>query len=136
MTRSPEPRPSAASRAAWGLLADREALAREITDALYAERPELLGKYGERGREKCLQDMCYNLEHLAPAVELAEPALFAGYARWLNDLLLARGIPTDEVVRSLELTERVARERMPREEADEVARSLRAGLLALRPEGG
>lgn len=134
MTGSDEARPSAGARAARGLLAGREALAREITEALYAEMPALLEKHGESGREKCLQDMRYNLEHLAPAVELEEPALFAGYARWLNDLLLARGVDTAEVVRSLALTERVVRERMPPEEADAVARSLRAGLEALGSE--
>lgn len=135
MSGSLHARPPAAMRAAQGLQTHREALAQAITDALYAEMPELLGRYGERGRQKCLQDMRYNLDHLAPAVELEEPRVFASYALWLNDLLRARHIPTGEVVRSLVLTERVVRERMPADEAEAVARSIRAGLAALGAEG-
>lgn len=131
MIESSHAQPSAGTRAAQFLEIQREALAVEITGALYAEMPELLAKYGERGRERCLQDMRYNLEHLAPAVELEEPLVFASYALWLNDLLRARNVPTVEVVRSLELTERIVRERMPTEEADAVARCLRAGVDAL-----
>lgn len=126
---------SAGTRAAQALETHREALAVEITGALYAEMPELLAKYGERGREKCLQDMRYNLEHLAPAVELEAPQVFASYALWLNDLLRARNVPTAEVLRSLELTERAVRERMPTEEADAVARCLHAGMNALGGPG-
>jgi hypothetical protein len=44
--------------------------------------------------------MRYNIEHLAPAVALRSPAMFAGYAQWLGDLLRSRGIPTDETVLS------------------------------------
>lgn len=66
--------PSAGTRAAQALEAHQEALAVEITGALYAEMPELLTKYGERGREKCLQDRRYNLEHLATAITQAAMA--------------------------------------------------------------
>jgi hypothetical protein len=74
---------SAGERCAARLLAEKEGLALAIADALYRERPELAAKYGETGRAKCVQDMRYNLEHLAPAVALDDPSMFAGYARWL-----------------------------------------------------
>ena len=127
---------TAERRAAGRLLDDKEALARAITDRLYAERPALMERYGAVGREKCLQDLRYTLEHLIPAVDLGEPAMFAGYVRWLDELLRARGVATDEIARSLELTERVIRERLPAEEADAVAPAIRAGLGALAAEGG
>ena len=107
--------------AADALLARKAELAAAITDALYAAMPELQEKHGDRGRAKCLQDMRYNLEHLAPAVALDDPSLFAGYAVWLRDLLASRGVAAAEVGRSLELTREIARARMP---AEEVARSL------------
>jgi hypothetical protein len=122
---------TAGGRAAARLLADGEALARAVTDALYAERPELLARYGERGREKCLQDLRYTVEHLVPAVDLGDPELFAGYVRWLDALLRARNVDTDEVVRSLELLERVAGDRFPDDEAAAVAPVVQAGLAAL-----
>jgi hypothetical protein len=113
------------------LLRDKEDLARAITDRLYRERPDLLDRYGAAGREKCLQDMRYNLEHLAPSVALGEPALFAGYARWLGGLLSARGIPTGDVTRSLVLTRAAIAERFPAEEAAAVVPALEAGLAEL-----
>lgn len=125
---------TAEARAASRLLADKESFARAITEALYAEMPGLMAKYGEAGREKCLQDMRYNLEHLIPAVDLGQPEMFAAYVRWLDDLLRARNVSTDEVVRSLELTEALIRERFSTEEADAVAVCIRAGLSSLRSD--
>ncbi|HEV2130044.1 MAG TPA: hypothetical protein VGR27_03020 [Longimicrobiaceae bacterium] len=116
------------------LLARKEELARAITEALYAEMPDLMEKYGESGRAKCLQDMRYNLEHLAPAVALGEPALFARYVAWLRDMLGARGIPADEVRRSLELTQDFVRVRLAAEQAELVAAAVAAGLNALAEE--
>ena len=73
--------------ASEAILDRKEELAREITQALYDHEPGLLERHGERGRSKCLQDMRYNLEHLAPAVGLDDPALFARYVTWLDQLL-------------------------------------------------
>ena len=117
--------------AADALLTRKDELALAITQALYAEMPDLTRKYGERGRAKCLHDMRYNLEHLAPAVALGEPVLFARYVAWLRDMLAARGIPTDEVRRSLELTQDVVRARMAPGLAEVVATTVALGLGAL-----
>ena len=120
-----------AHRASESLLSHKEDLARAITDSLFAAHSDLLARYGEPGRAKRLQDMRYNLEHLAPAVALGEPRLFAQYVRWLEDLLRARGIPAEDIRRSLELTEAVISARLPAEEATVITRCVRAGLAAL-----
>lgn len=127
---------TAGARAAERLLEIKDSLAREITDALYERMPELMEKHGEYGRRKCLQDMRYNLEHLAPAVDLGQPEMFAGYVRWLDGLLRARNVSTAEVALSLELTEQRVRERFAADEADAIVPSVRAGLAALPPTGG
>jgi hypothetical protein len=126
---------TAARRCSERLLGEKEDLARAITQALYDERPGLLARYGAPGREKCLQDMRYNLEHLAPAVALEQPAMFAGYAVWLRDLLAARGIPADDVVRSLHLTRDAIARRFPPEEAAAAEAALAAGLAVLGGSG-
>ncbi len=120
-------------RASEALLRDKETLAGAITDALYADMPELLARHGERGRVKCRQDMHYNLEHLAPAVALDDPSLFARYAEWLRDMLASRGVGADEVRRSLEITRDVTRERMQPDEAAAVGVSVEAALAVLAP---
>lgn len=120
-----------AEAASEALLERKEELARTITERLYQARPELADKYGERGRARCLEDMRYNLEHLAPAVALEEATLFARYVVWLRDLLQSRGVPVDDVRDSLQITAAVALEVLPREQGEAVAEMVRAGIRAL-----
>ena len=119
---------SAAERCAARLIAEKDALALAIADALYRERPDLAAKYGEAGRAKCVQDMRYNVEHLAPSVALGEPAMFGGYARWLVSLLTARGIPKDDVERSIVLTRAEIGGRFPPDEAAAATPALDAAM--------
>jgi hypothetical protein len=127
---------STGARAAAALLDQKEAIARSTTGLLYAEMPWLVDKYGERGRLKCLQDMRYNLEYLAPAVELENPELFVAYARWVDGVLRARGVPTGELARSFELMASDVSARLRGDEAALVSACLAAGVMALRQAGG
>jgi hypothetical protein len=119
---------TAASRGAALLMRDRDALALAVTTALYAESPRLLEKHGERGREKCLQDMRYNIDHLIPAVDLADGAMFARYVEWLDGLLRARNVATRDVVRCLELLRDHCVDRYPAAESGAIGDIIRAGL--------
>ena len=123
-----------AERAASQLLGQTEELAEAITQSLYDEMPELTARYGSIGREKCRQDLRHTIEYLIPAVYLEEPQMFASYVRWLHDLLRARNVSTQEIVRSLQLTEQIIRTRLPADEADVAATCVRAGLSALDVE--
>ena len=123
-----------AERAANQLLGQTEDLAEAVTRALYADMPELTARYGSVGREKCKQDLRHTIEYLIPAVYLEEPQMFASYVRWLDDLLRARNVSTQEIVRSLQLTEQIIRTRLPADEAHAVATCVRAGLSALGVE--
>lgn len=118
-------------RASDSILARKDELARDITDALYADDPALLERFGEVGRAKCMQDMHYCLEHLAPAVAMDDPPLFARYVTWLEGLLAARGIGSRDVRRSLEATRAVLAERLRADESADALRCLRAGLASL-----
>lgn len=121
-----------AERAAAALLEQKEAVARSVTGLLYAEMPWLQDKYGDRGRDKCLQDMRYNLEHLIPAVELGAPDMFARYAAWADGVLRARGVPTTELARSMEIMRADVAALLPPDQSDAVAGCLNAGLQSLR----
>jgi hypothetical protein len=125
-----------ATRASEALLARKEQLAIAITDSVYAARPELRERYGEIGITKCREDMRYTIEHLAPAVALAEPQLFVSYVSWLIDLLRARGIPADDVRVSLEALNQVLATRLSLDEYDESAKIVHAALAsAFNPSG-
>lgn len=122
---------STGRRAADRMIATKEELATSLTAALYADMPHLREKYGERGRQRCHEDMRFNIEHLAPAVALEQPQMFAGYVAWLDDLLRARSVDTAELVRSLELMNELLRARLDPAEAEAAAESIRAGLAVL-----
>lgn len=92
---------STAKSAGSILLRDKESLASTVTERLYDQKPSLIEKHGDYGRTKCLQDMRYNIEHLLPAVELDDVSLFSRYVIWLDELLRARNVDTDDVVRCL-----------------------------------
>jgi hypothetical protein len=127
---------TAGARAAAALLEQKEAIARSTTGLLYAEMPWLVDKYGERGRLKCLQDMRYNVDYLAPAVEFADPELFVRYARWVDGVLRSRGVPTGELARSFELMASDVVARLPPDDARAVSACLEAGVMALREAVG
>lgn len=113
------------------MLRHKEQLAHEITDELYRQLPELDAKYGARGREKVLQDMRYNLEHLAPAVDLEEPEMFANYVRWLDSLLRARHVPTSELIRCLHIMRDCLAAHLDESGKATVTPTINAGLAAL-----
>jgi hypothetical protein len=54
--------------------------------------------------------------------------MFAGYARWLVSLLTARGIPQDEIARSIVLTRAEIGGRFPPDEAAAAGPALDAAL--------
>jgi hypothetical protein len=120
--------------AATKLLRDQSELARAVTARLYAEHPDLLERFGERGRTKCLQDMNYNVEHLIPAVELEDGPMFATYVSWLDALLRARAVPTRDVKRSLELLADEAVARYQGADGQLIQRILNAGVAVLAAE--
>ena len=122
---------TAEGRAAAELRARKATLAQAATDALYAEMPELTSRYGAIGRERCLEDIRFTIDHLIPAVDLGQPSMFATYVAWLDDLLRARSVSTREVIRSLELIEQGVRNELAPDEANAVASCIRAGLDSL-----
>jgi hypothetical protein len=122
---------TAGRNAAGRLIQDKETLARAVTARLYAENPALLEKHGERGREKCLQDMRYNIEHLIPAVDLENESMFADYVRWLDNMLGSRGVSSRDVTRCLELLGDEVHSRFGRADAGLIARVLAAGVAAV-----
>lgn len=125
---------SAGHRAAERLMYDKEAIARAVTKRLYDEYPELIERHGERGRQKTLQDMHYNIEHLIPAVELEDPPMFVKYVEWLDSMLRSRGVLTKYTKRCLELVAEESRERFDADEVKAIDAVLGAGLAVV--EGG
>lgn len=124
----------ASSGVAAALLRQTESLARAVTEALYSERPELQDKYGLSGRDKCLQDMRHNIEHIAAAVDLGAPEIFRDYTTWLNGLLRARHVATDELLLSFQLMESIVKSSFAKSESEPIILVLQAGITSLGRE--
>lgn len=87
-------------------------LAAAIVRRQFAAHPELEQRYGQTGREKCLQDATHHLAYLADAMNAGDPALFTNYVGWAKVMLGTRGIPMEDLARYLELTRTVVHERL------------------------
>lgn len=81
----------------------QEDLARAIVERDWILRPALEQRYGDKGRERCLEDARYHLRYLSEAVGAREPALFVHYVTWAKTMLLARNIPIEDLVANLEV---------------------------------
>ncbi|HVG00049.1 MAG TPA: hypothetical protein VND68_09440, partial [Chloroflexia bacterium] len=71
----------------------RAELAEAIVELQYEVQPELVTRYGEIGRAKCLQDTMHHLSSISSAIALSTPETFVDYVVWVRSLLEARNIP-------------------------------------------
>jgi len=106
-------------------------VAGEVTAEYYRRHPDWDARYGERGRQSCVEDECLHLDFLAGAVDCGSPDAFAGYARWAAGVLACRGIDPRFLSEALELIGRALAARLPEAEWVFVAGFLDASLAAL-----
>lgn len=83
------------------ITAKRAAIAEALTRRHYELMPELAARYGERGREKCLQDAHYHLSYLVESIAASLPLLFTDYVAWAKVMLEERGIPSSDLAVNL-----------------------------------
>ncbi|MBO7747612.1 hypothetical protein I8J29_25825 [Paenibacillus sp. MWE-103] len=76
-----------------------------VVERIYAREPELLAKYGERGRVKCREDNHHHMRHLETAFRMQDSRIFTDYAVWLNGILLAHGLETRHLIEAFRLIE-------------------------------
>lgn len=67
----------------------------------YEQRPYLNNRYGEYGKMRYRQDVLYNLDALAAALDASDERMFLDYVAWLKIVLLHRGVGPDDIVESL-----------------------------------
>ncbi|TLS34956.1 hypothetical protein FCL54_23090 [Pseudalkalibacillus caeni] len=70
----------------------------EITEGIYQDYPELLERYGERGREKCREDNQHHFHQLHTAYKMKNDQFFIDYANWLNGVLTSRGMKSEHLI--------------------------------------
>jgi methanogenic corrinoid protein MtbC1 len=107
------------------------ALAEATVAHCWTADPDLEERYGDRGRQKCVQDVGFHIMYLANAIAMACPSLFADYLGWAKALLTGLGIPAGDVANSLEALRIVTRRELPHDMSDVISRYVDVGLTAL-----
>ncbi|MGC9363295.1 MAG: cobalamin B12-binding domain-containing protein [Fidelibacterota bacterium] len=79
------------------LLAEKESLARQILDNIYAKRPALKQKY-QKVTQQLITDILFHLEFLLEALRLNSIVLFDEYLKWCRTFYEQISIPAAEIV--------------------------------------
>jgi len=119
------------------LVRDLEVRSTELTRRVVAEMyedPFWLERYGDRGRRFSEEDGGYHLSYLVSALSLSNPGILTGYARWLQTLLVTRGMCTRHIAENFERLARAIEREIP--DAQPAIELLRAAQEALRYERG
>ncbi len=85
------------------LAANRDRLARAVTDEHFRRDPGRAARYGEAGRARCAEEAGLHLDHMRAAVAHGSPELFVDHVKWANMLLAARGIPYTDLLALLDV---------------------------------
>jgi methanogenic corrinoid protein MtbC1 len=70
----------------------KRSVAEAANAAFLVAHPDWITRYGDRARERGIEDAEYHLEYLAGAIATGALAAFEDYARWTRRVLAARGI--------------------------------------------
>jgi methanogenic corrinoid protein MtbC1 len=108
----------------------KDEVAVAISDEYFLNHPEMLARYGERGRQFCTADAGFHIDFLAGAVEAGSPEAFADYARWTVRMLAARNIPAHSLEENFEQLDKHLSATLEAAEAASVTTFLTQGRAA------
>ncbi|HSH41565.1 MAG TPA: cobalamin-dependent protein [Arenicellales bacterium] len=93
--------------------------------------PEMIARFGRRGREACEEDLGFHLDFMRPALESGDRSPFIAYLGWLSQVLESRGVPLDSLPFSLQSLARFFESRMGDDSARAITELLQGGIEAL-----
>jgi len=99
------------------IFAHHQQLAEQLTEKHYQHHPQLLTRYGENGKQRCLQDALIHFDYLAQALLVSSKSLFSDYIAWAKILLAQYGVSQEDLSHNLELMQQVLVENLPLEQA-------------------
>lgn len=116
---------------------ERMNLAEKITDCYFRNHPEGAGRSGETGRGRCREASISHLSYLFEAMQVDSQELFNYCLEWEYNIMEARNIPTDDLLRSLHSATEVISVELSDGEASEAVLYLERGtqhLMNLKPD--
>lgn len=127
--------PDASHKQAYEFIsAQRDTLARRCVIKTYQVHPEFDTRFGQSGRQRCLDDTIFHLSFLAAALDAGDESLFTQYATWANAMLQARGLRTEDLIENFAALVDVIseREREIRPEREIACSVIEAAVAVLR----
>ncbi|MGM0836309.1 MAG: hypothetical protein ACQEV7_09135 [Bacillota bacterium] len=104
----------------------------KVVEEMYQDFPSLKEKFGEKGKERTIEDNFYHFLYLNTAYKLNDTNTFTEYATWLNSVLVGRGLKTEMIIYNFKKIQ----ERMPGILEPEVEKKfmdyLEAGIQTLK----
>lgn len=107
-----------------------EAIAATV-ERQYRRHPELVERFGERGREACRTDIRHHIDYLCAAVDSRRNQPFVDYLRWVAEVLKSRGVEANHLNNSLDDLAGFYRERLNEKDLAQILAVLDAGRAAL-----
>lgn len=115
-----------------GLKEAKHELARRVTELHFRENPELEERYGDKGRQKCHDDVIYHLNYLVEAIGVGNINLFTNYLEWADIMLRERGIPVSDLITNIAKLQEAAQEILPAEISSVTERYINSGIETLK----
>lgn len=106
-----------------------------VTERFYCQYGSLYARFGERGRASCREDLALHLEFLRPVLEFGLLQPMIDYLQWLNEVLLARTVPTEHLALSLDWLADFFAEQMQAEDAILVVTALQSASAGFQAAG-
>jgi methanogenic corrinoid protein MtbC1 len=128
---NPDTTGPSATEATDRLRADRDILARALTEEYFADHPEFEAAHPPLARQRTLEDFGYLVDFLVGALAAGNPATFVDMTLWTANVLENRRIPREVLVDSLRRIERHIAARYPEGVSAPATRFLAIGVGAL-----
>lgn len=112
------------------LLDQKQATAVTVTAEFFALHPDWWVRYGERGRQRGIEDAAFHIDFLAGAIESGVTATFEDYARWVGHMLTARGIEPKYVAENFRQIGQALNANLSAAEAETISAYIAAGCAA------
>jgi len=128
---SVSPTRKSAPREIMGLIFDvssdqqRRAFAERAVLRHWQRHPTVAARYGDKGRQRCVEDMLYTLVYLEAAIATGSMELFRNYIAWLKSIFICFNIDVDDLIGTLETLREIFIERGDAIQAEFLEDSLR-----------
>ncbi len=73
-----------------------------VTERFYTTHGSAYARFGDSGRQTCKDDLTFHLEFLRPVLEFGLLQPMVDYLTWLDNVLVARGVPSQHLAQSLD----------------------------------